>query len=204
MSIDIHIHGDNAGDIIRELGLLTAAFYAGVTRTTAPAEPQTASEVVAVENPVTRRTRKKKESEDVRTDDADARQPVLGDTDGGAAGGDAGAGDGATGTAPTDGTSDGEQTAAGDAQVDAAAVQEPAPADAVVAEPAQKLSYDELRAFVINDYLNPFFKSQEAKQAAFRKLLDDFGIATMKNLEEGKIGEFKAKVDALIAEKKGV
>lgn len=63
------------------------------------------------------------------------------------------------------------------------------------------ITVDELRAFVISDYLNAHYATQAERSAAFRAVLDHFGLAKMNDTPADKIAEVKAYVVGLIAEK---
>lgn len=75
--------------------------------------------------------------------------------------------------------------------------------DAVAEASAESaLTIDDLRKYTLSNYLLKFHKSLDDQKNAFDALLKEFGVKKMVDLPEGKIGEFKALVDAKIAEVK--
>lgn len=65
---------------------------------------------------------------------------------------------------------------------------------------AEALTIDDLRKFTVDEYLLKQFKALEDQKSAFKALLDQFGVTKIGDLPTDKIGEFKAVVDAKIAE----
>lgn len=62
------------------------------------------------------------------------------------------------------------------------------------------MTINQLRAFTINEYLNTVFEKQEDRKNAYGALLERFQIKAITALPVEKINEFKAAVDAKIAE----
>lgn len=79
------------------------------------------------------------------------------------------------------------------------------PADAAPepAADAKPMTYDELRVYVIDNYLNACFPQMEDRRKAFASLLGEFDATKLVDIPADKHGALKARVDALIAEKKG-
>ena len=65
------------------------------------------------------------------------------------------------------------------------------------------MTIDELRKFTVDNYLLAHFKTLDDQKSAFQGLLDPYKIKNLKELPAEKIGEFKAVVDAKIAEASG-
>jgi hypothetical protein len=65
-----------------------------------------------------------------------------------------------------------------------------------------KLSIQETRAWVIENYLNACFDEQEARSTAFKNILAHFEVSAFKELSETQLSEVKAHVQKLIEEHK--
>ena len=77
----------------------------------------------------------------------------------------------------------------------------PEPASEKKAEPeGEKLTVDSVRDFVISDYLNACFEKQEDRTKAFQALLKEFDAGKFKDIPDEKLGEVKARAEALILE----
>lgn len=150
-------------------------------RTTTPrAEPVEAETVEPARKP---RSRPRK-SETIEGEKSDVH--AAGEHSDADAGGAAGACEAAAGD-------DGE---VGDATVDEA----PAKADDGVTLAEAKDVYDDLRKWIINEYINALFTSQPERTAKFRALCDHFGVAKLGELPVARVDDVKAHVQALIDE----
>lgn len=87
-----------------------------------------------------------------------------------------------------------EQAAGVDAVAETAG--DPAPA-AEAEKPC--MTRDDLRKYLINQYLNVVFDDMEARKKDYKALLDEFGIEAIADIPEEKINPFKAAIDARIA-----
>jgi len=180
VTIELKISGDSPDQIANAIVSMAFLFAPKLRDAVPPAPAQPVAESVA-EAPAAKKPRNtKKPAETIEHD------PNEGKTDAAAGAVDDGAG----------------ETPAETAQADAGGepAKEEAPASGGSADPA--MSIDELRKFVINDYLNVCFETQAERTAAFRSdILEPFGLAKIGEAPADKINEIKAHVDVLIAAK---
>jgi hypothetical protein len=198
----IEITGDDAGAIAHEI--VSLAFMlapkmrdaVSARTTTAPADPVDAE---TVEPPRKPRSRAKK-SEIIEGETSDVHTDSVSDS----------ASDGADvrGEHETGGTRDAPAADAG-ATGEEAADECPAEVDAVAETEADGLTladakevYDDLRKWIINEYINALFTSQQERTAKFRALCDHFGVAKLGELSVSRVEDVKKHVTSLIAEVK--
>jgi hypothetical protein len=197
LTIRIEITGENSVDILAHLEILTRHLLGGVAA--APAEHVEPVEDEAVEEPKKTRGRSRKNTviehdpnegkkEDVATD------RTAGSADAAGRAGTAGGADAASGEADTGAGSEGD-VGSGAAEDDA-----PAEVDAVAEKPKPGMTIDELRSYMINEYLNVVTDSLPTRKGLYGELLTQFSIKTIADLPAEKIADFKAVVDAKIAE----
>ncbi|WP_395175547.1 hypothetical protein [Roseibium alexandrii] len=98
-----------------------------------------------------------------------------------------------------------ESTAASSPEQTEARAPSTATADEIVENSEKnepKLTMEETRAWVVENYLNAHFEEQADRTAAFRSLMEHFGVAKFKELSDTQLPEVKAHVETLIAGKK--
>ena len=168
----------------------------GLLKSAAPAAP--AAEPEQVEQPEETkkpRGRKRQEPVTIDHDPNEVKNDVRTDAGGdnvASLSGDAGAADRTT----ADSAAEPVDRSAGGATKD-----EPAPeVDAVAETPAEpSLTIDEVRAYMINNYLNVVTDDLPKRKDLYKELLNEFSIEKIVDLSADKIGAFKAAVDAKIA-----
>lgn len=69
-------------------------------------------------------------------------------------------------------------------------------------ENSEKLTVNDLRAWVVAEYLNACFDSQDDRRTKFKELCAEFKVDTFKELPEAALPKVKARVEQLIAEHK--
>jgi hypothetical protein len=206
LTIRIEITGENSVDILAHLEILTRQLLGSAAATSAehvePVEDEAADEPKkhrgrSRKNTVIEHDPNEGKKEDVHAggrDDrggaADVPAGVEAATDATAAG----SADAASGEADTGAGSEGD--------VDSGAAEDGAPAevDAVAEKPKPGMTIDELRSYMINEYLNVVTDSLPTRKGLYGELLTQFSIKTIAELPAEKIAEFKAVVDAKIAE----
>ncbi|MER9685879.1 hypothetical protein [Mesorhizobium sp. M0139] len=183
MSIRIEITGENTQEIAQSI--LQMAFMIAPRLAASQAAP--AEAVAETVQPVKKPARAKKaDAPTIEHDESEVKTDVRADT--------ASEQPGSSAAQPSgDASAEADGVSAGAAQDNEAAAEVDA-----VAEPA--LTIDQLRAFTINEYLNTVFEKQEDRKNAYGALLERFQIKAITALPVEKINEFKAAVDAKIAE----
>lgn len=199
MTIRIEITGDNASQVASQLLTFTATM-SQLLAPRAPATeaahqgpaPDTVVETVAEQPAAPARRGRPRKSETIEHEPKEVQDVHR----------DAGSGDGTAG---------GESATSGIAaeHVGAEAADEaPAGVDAVAetdtdasaaAPVAEAVNVDDLRKYIMINYLNTFFPTLEVRKAKFDEVLDVFGAKKLSEVPADRLGEVKALVDGKIA-----
>lgn len=190
MSIRIEIMGENPEQIAQSVLSMAFLFAPNLRDRVTSAQPAPAVEPVA--EPTKRAARGKKADVTIDHDATEVKADVQ--SGGGADGSTTAAG--ASADASGEGAAD---VVAGGEGSDSGAPSDIEAAGGGSADP--EMSVDELRKYVIGNYLNACYETQDERTAAFRELLDHFKLKKIADTPADKINEFKALVDAKIAEK---
>lgn len=204
MTIRIEITGDNASQVASQLLTFTATM-SQLLAPRAPATeavhqgpaPDTVVETAAEQPAAPARRGRPRKSETIEHEPKEVQDVHrdAGSGDGSAGGESATAGGGEPGAASGIaaehvGTEAADEAPAG---VDAAAE---ADTDAPVAE---AVNVDDLRKYIMINYLNTFFPTLEVRKAKFDEVLDVFGAKKLSEVPADRLGEVKALVDGKIA-----
>lgn len=199
MTIRIEITGDNASQVASQLLTFTATM-SQLLAPRAPATeaahqgpaPDTVVETVAEQPAAPARRGRPRKSETIEHEPNEVQDVHR----------DAGSGDGTAGcesatsgiAAERVGAEAADEAPAG---VDAVAETD---ADAPAAAPAaEAVNVDDLRKYIMINYLNTFFPTLEARKAKFDEVLDVFGAKKLSEVPADRLGEVKALVDGKIA-----
>lgn len=199
MTIRIEITGDNASQVASQLLTFTATM-SQLLAPRAPATeaahqgpaPDTVVETVAEQPAAPARRGRPRKSETIEHEPKEVQDVHR----------DAGSGDGTAGgesatsgiAAEHVGTGAADEAPAG---VDAVAE---ADTDASAAAPlAEAVNVDDLRKYIMINYLNTFFPTLEARKAKFDEVLLVFGAKKLSEVPVDRLGEVKALVDGKIA-----
>lgn len=208
MTIRIEITGDNASQVASQLLTFTATM-SQLLAPRAPATeaahqgpaPDTVVETVAEQPAAPARRGRPRKSETIEHEPKEVenvhRESGSGDR---AAGGESATAGGGEPGAAAGGAEErvGAETAdEAPAGVDAVAE---ADADASAAAPlAEAVNVDDLRKYIMINYLNTFFPTLEARKAKFNEVLLVFGAKKLSEVPADRLGEVKALVDGKIA-----
>lgn len=187
MTIRIEITGETSADILENLGVLTRRLLGGA----APVEPAETAEPEAADEPKKSRGRPRKGAV-IEHDPNEGKKNDVHSA--------AGATDELVGDAAAGGTGGVAEPPRGEADPDGEPAEDEAPAEVAAVAEKSEMTINDLRSFTINEYLNVVTDSLPTRKELYGALLAQFSIKAITELPVEKIGEFKAVVDAKIAE----
>lgn len=204
MTIRIEITGDNASQVASQLLTFTATM-SQLLAPRAPATeavhqgpaPDTVVETVAEQPAAPARRGRPRKGETIEHEPkevSNANEPA----DAAASANAAGANGSGTGSVAED-AADGAGTGAAAAEAPEPAAQEQAAAEPAGGAKAEAVNVDDLRKHIVNNYLNTFFPTLEARKAKFDEILGVYGATKLNEIPADRLGEVKALVDGKIA-----